>query len=78
MGGPLGLSCLKNGKNNLLTNLKNKNPILKRPISDFCIDTFGRLWVATESYGIYCYDKNIIRTITKLDDLNVRKIKSRA
>ena len=56
--------------------LKEKYPILTKPISCFAEDSKHALWVGTDGYGVFRLYKNQVQQITELNGMNINYLYS--
>ena len=54
-----------------LVSLKQKYPVLTKPISCFSEDAQHALWIGTDGYGVYRLYKNHVQQIIELNGLNI-------
>ena len=59
-----------------LTSIKQKYPILTKPISCFADDTQNALWTGTDGYGVYRFHQNVATEIPELKGMIINYLYS--
>ncbi len=71
LGMKLGLRELRDSQ---IFQISHIDTLLDRPVNYLQLDNKNRLWVGTDGFGLYCYDKNVSTPISEFDYISIKTI----